>query len=119
MLPRRAPAAEGPRARRTRRAAMDRRGFLRQSGAVAATAAASLSRGLGEGARAGGGPAARRLGLAVAPGDELAGFGAERLARRLELAMAGRLIIERVADAAASDLSFGDARRHLTLQDRK
>ena len=94
---------------------MDRRGFLRQSGAVAATAAASLSRGLGEGARAGGGPAARRLGLAVAPGDELAGFGAERLAKRLELAMAGRLIIERVADAAASDLSFGDARRHLTL----
>jgi len=95
---------------------MDRRGFLQTSAAVAATAVAAAHanpRALGEGVPAG--TAARRLGMAVAPGYEFAGFGAERLAKRLELAMAGRLSIERVADPAASDLSFGDARRHLAL----
>src|SRR5262245_58942604 len=105
------------RLRRRSEAAMDRRGFLQRSAAIAATAAAAAppsALALGEGAP-GSGTAVRRLGMTVAAGCEGAGFGAERLAKRLELAMAGRLSIARLADPAASDLNFGDARRHLAL----
>ena len=56
-----------------------------------------------------------RLSLAVAPGYDLAGFGAERLARRLEVATAGRYSIERLVGSVTSDLSFGDAQAHLAL----
>jgi TRAP-type mannitol/chloroaromatic compound transport system substrate-binding protein len=95
---------------------MDRRGFLHKSAAVAVTVAAAHPSPLAlAGPARASSRAARRLGMALAPGFELAGSGAARLTKRLELAMAGRIRIERVADPAASDLSFGDARRHLPL----
>jgi TRAP-type mannitol/chloroaromatic compound transport system substrate-binding protein len=102
---------------------MDRRGFLRSGGAaaVAGGAASAAARanpidsGAGE-ARHGLWPGARCLTLAVAPGYDLAGFGADRLARRIEMATDRRFQIACVArHAAAGDLSFGDAHRHVAL----
>jgi len=100
---------------------MDRRGFLKSSGAAAALASTAAGADTatpaasGIPSRAGVGPTARHLRLAVAPGYDLAGFGAERLAQRLEVATAGRYRIALSSGAAESDLSFGDAHRHVAL----
>ena len=101
---------------------MDRRGFLKSGGAAAMAAGAAnaaaqanpVESGV-EGGRHGRWPGARCLTLAVAPGYDLAGFGADRLARRIEMATDRRFQIECVAQAAAGDLSFGDAHRHVAL----
>jgi TRAP-type mannitol/chloroaromatic compound transport system substrate-binding protein len=95
---------------------MDRRGFLKSGGAAAVATAAAPARAEANLAAPGGNtrppplPGARVLTLALAPGYDLAGFAADRLANRIAVATGGRLRLER-GDAAASDLSFGDAHR--------
>jgi TRAP-type mannitol/chloroaromatic compound transport system substrate-binding protein len=96
---------------------MDRRGFLTSGGAAAVATGVARSNPAQAGAprepsqRSG----AQRVSLAVASGYDLAGFGADRLARRIELASAGRFQIERVGDGADGDLWFGDACRQVAL----
>jgi len=97
---------------------MDRRGFLISGGAAAVatgattgTAPTMVVNGTGEACPGRTEvPDARVLTMAVAPGYDLAGFGADRLAGRLALATAGRFRIERVGPAAAADLRLTDAR---------
>jgi len=102
---------------------MDRRGFLISGGAAAvatgaatapapaitATTSAAACQGRAEV------PGARLLSLAVSPGYDLAGFGADRLASRISLATAGRFRIERTRLTATADLRLTDARGLATL----
>jgi TRAP-type mannitol/chloroaromatic compound transport system substrate-binding protein len=96
---------------------MDRRGFLQAGGAAAVAAGAAPARAEANLAGAGGAPRpapsarARVLTLALAPGYDLAGFAADRLANRIAVATGGRFRLERADAAAACDLSFGDAHR--------
>jgi len=83
---------------------MDRRGFLKSTGAVAVAAGAGAEAAAASPIAA---AAARRLTVAVEDGYERAGFGADRLARRVELASAGRLRIERAGAGEAADLRLG------------
>src|SRR5204863_3060122 len=95
----------------------DRRNFLRTTGAAAVAAgaaaapthageipAARLTR-----------PGARLLTLASEWRPEPAGFGPERLARRLETATDGRYRIEIAYGSTEADLSYGNAWRHAKL----
>src|SRR5262245_45456240 len=92
---------------------MHRRRFLKWGGAAAVAGAAPglEAPGNAEGAavrpapRAGG----RLLTFALAPGYELAGFAADRLANRIALATSGRFRIERGEPGVPCDLRFGDA----------
>lgn len=93
---------------------MDRRGFLKSGGAAAVAAGAAPARAEANLAAPGGDtrppalPGARVLTLARDRGYDLAGFAADRLANRIAVATGGRFRLER-GDAAACDLSFGDA----------
>jgi TRAP-type mannitol/chloroaromatic compound transport system substrate-binding protein len=102
---------------------MNRRGFLTISGA-AAVAAGGTANSLGAEANdgrdlapIGTGPkwGVRRLTMVVAPGYDRPGFAAERLAQRLALMSDGRLLVEVRTGAAAADLDFGEAERHVAL----
>ena len=95
---------------------MDRRGFLKTSGA-AAVAAGTASAARAEASDAVQGEAApailsgiRRLNLASSWGGDLPGSGAERLAHRIETATGGRYRIVLAKDATSADLTYGDAR---------
>jgi TRAP-type mannitol/chloroaromatic compound transport system substrate-binding protein len=101
---------------------MDRRNFLRTTGAaaVAAGTAAAPARASEEQA----GPAqaapivrsaARLLTLSSEWSPEPAGFGPERLARRIETASDGRYRIEIAHGNAEADLTYGNALRHAKL----
>ena len=91
---------------------MHRRGFLQWGGAAAVAGAASgveaNFKAPGEEIRQPAPAGARLLRLALAPGYELAGFAADRLAHRIALATGGRFRIERGEPGAPCDLSFGD-----------
>jgi len=88
---------------------MDRRGFLTLTGAAAVAAGAATT---------GASPmlaSTLRLRLAVEDGYDGVGFGADRLARRLEWATGGRFRIARVRPGEACDFSVGGGERHLAL----
>ena len=93
---------------------MDRRGFLISGGAAAVATGASTAPAAAQTteqacpARAEA-PGARVLTMAVAPGYDLAGFGADRLASRIAVATAGRFRIERIGPAATADMRLTDA----------
>jgi TRAP-type mannitol/chloroaromatic compound transport system substrate-binding protein len=102
---------------------MDRRGFLISGGAAAvatgatpgtapAMAAPTTERACPARAEA---PGAQVLTMAVAPGYDLAGFGADRLASRIAVATAGRFRIERIGPAVTADMHLTDARWLATL----
>lgn len=92
---------------------MDRRGFLISGGSAAVATGAAPAMAAKTPVQAcpqrAPVPGARVLTLAVAPGYELAGFGADRLASRIVLATAGRFRIERIGPAARADMRFTDA----------
>jgi len=96
---------------------MDRRGFLISGGAAAVAAGATtgiapaMAAETTEEACPGRAeaPSVRVLTMAVAPGYDLAGFGADRLANRIALATGGRFRIERIGPAAAADMRLTDA----------
>jgi TRAP-type mannitol/chloroaromatic compound transport system substrate-binding protein len=96
---------------------MDRRGFLQSGGAAAVAAGAAPGQTKANLAAPGGDtrppalPGARVLRLALAPGYDLAGFAADRLAERITVATGGRFRLERGELAAACELNFGDAHR--------
>jgi TRAP-type mannitol/chloroaromatic compound transport system substrate-binding protein len=96
---------------------MHRRGFLTSGGAAAVAAGAGPGRAGAnfappEAEIPAASPAgARRLTLSLPPGEELAGFAADRLAQRLAVATGGRFRIERGAPGTPCDLGFGDAQR--------
>jgi TRAP-type mannitol/chloroaromatic compound transport system substrate-binding protein len=99
---------------------MDRRNFLRTTGA-AAVAAGTAAAGAAE-APAGNAQAApiirsgaRLLTLGSEWAPELAGFGPERLARRIETATDGRYRFEIVSGNTDADLAYGSASRHAKL----
>jgi TRAP-type mannitol/chloroaromatic compound transport system substrate-binding protein len=101
---------------------MDRRNFLRTTGAAAVAAGAAAAP-----ARASEVPAenaqpapvtrpgARLLTLASERAPEPAGFGPDRLAHRIETATDGRYRIEIAHDNADADLTYGNAWRHSKL----
>jgi TRAP-type mannitol/chloroaromatic compound transport system substrate-binding protein len=97
-----------------------RRGFLTVGGIAAIAAAGSAGAAATEAhdlapVRDAPQPGVRRLAMLVAAGDDRPGCAADRLARRLTLLSQGRLLIEVNTGAAAADLSFGEADRHLAL----
>jgi TRAP-type mannitol/chloroaromatic compound transport system substrate-binding protein len=98
---------------------MHRRGFLQWGGAAAVAGAAP---GVEANSKAPveetGPPAvagARLITLSLAPGYELAGFAADRLANRIALATGGRFCIARGEPGTPCDLSFGDGHRLTAL----
>jgi TRAP-type mannitol/chloroaromatic compound transport system substrate-binding protein len=102
---------------------MDRRGFLISGGAAAVASGATphtpparIATSAEAAGRAGGeASGARVLTLAAAPGYDLAGFGADRLAQHIGLATVGRVRVERIGASAAADLRLTDARWLATL----
>jgi len=97
---------------------MDRRDFLKSSGAAAVavgTAAAPAS----DASAAPPAPAlasgVREVRLAVHGGPGLPGQGAERLAHAIETALEGRWRIGLVEGGAGAELDFGSAHRHARL----
>jgi TRAP-type mannitol/chloroaromatic compound transport system substrate-binding protein len=97
---------------------MDRRGFLKAGGAAAVAAGAAPARAEANLTVPGGDtwpPGARVLTLALAPGYDLAGFAADRLADRIAVATGGRFRLERGDTTAACDLSFEDAHGLIAL----
>lgn len=94
---------------------MDRRDFLKTTGAAAVTAGAAVS----TAQAAPGAPAApailsgtRLLTLASEQAPEPVGFGPERLARRIETAADGRIRFDIGHGTADADLTYGGAIRH-------
>jgi TRAP-type mannitol/chloroaromatic compound transport system substrate-binding protein len=98
---------------------MDRRDFLRTSGAAAVAASTVAQTAEAEVAESRPAPAAlagaRSLGLASRYAPDLAGFGPERLARRIETATGGRYRIDIQQGSIDADLSFGPVGRHANL----
>jgi TRAP-type mannitol/chloroaromatic compound transport system substrate-binding protein len=105
---------------------MDRRDFLKTTGAAAVAAGAAASAKPAESEPAGIGEQAapsvlrggKRLTLLCDFGPDLPGLGPDRLARRIEVATDGRFRIVRVEAAehgAPPDLTFGHATRHARL----
>lgn len=95
---------------------MDRRGFLKTSGAaaVAAGTAATARADASDAVQGKAAPATlsgiRRLSSASGWGGDLPGSDAERLAHRIETATGGRYRIALTKDATSADLTYGDAR---------
>jgi TRAP-type mannitol/chloroaromatic compound transport system substrate-binding protein len=99
---------------------MDRRNFLKTTGAAAVTAGAAAAAPARAGETAGvATPAApailssvQNLTIASTSPADLPGAGVERLARCLEAATGGRLRIEMRSGPGETDLSFGSAHHH-------
>jgi TRAP-type mannitol/chloroaromatic compound transport system substrate-binding protein len=95
---------------------MDRRDFLRTTGAAAVTAGAAATPAAAETVAA---PAiatgAQALLLASTWGAALPGEGAERLAHRIETATGGRYRIAVAAGGDEAELTYGSAHRHARL----
>jgi TRAP-type mannitol/chloroaromatic compound transport system substrate-binding protein len=102
---------------------MDRRGFLKTTGAAAVAAgtapAVSARAASGNAEAAQTKPAvltgARRLAMVSASWCDLPGSGAERLARRIETAAGGRYRIEIVESGVDADLTYGGTKRYADL----
>ena len=99
---------------------MDRRNFLRTTGAAAVAAGTAAAPALAVETQSANTPPVTRpgaklltLGSEWAP--EPAGFGPERLARRIETATDGRYRIEIAHGNADADLTYGSAWRHAKL----
>ena len=97
---------------------MDRRDFLKTTGAAAVTAGTAVST-TQAAADAPAAPAilsgTRLLTLASEQAPEPVGFGPERLARRIETATDGRIRIDIRHGTADADLTYGSATRHADL----
>jgi TRAP-type mannitol/chloroaromatic compound transport system substrate-binding protein len=99
-----------------RRDGMDRRDFLKTSGAAAAAAGVMVPAVAETAPKAPAIlPGVHRLALASSWGADLPGQGPERLAHRIETATDGRYRIEIENGNVDADLTFGSAGRHATL----
>lgn len=96
---------------------MDRRDFLKTTGAAAVAAGTAAAPAGATEAQAGPvtRPGARLLTLGSQWAPEPAGFGSERLARRIETATDGRYRIVVEHGHADADLTYGSAGRHAKL----
>jgi TRAP-type mannitol/chloroaromatic compound transport system substrate-binding protein len=99
---------------------MDRRNFLRTTGAAAVAAGTAAAPALAVETQSANTspvtrPGAKLLTLGSEWAPEPAGFGPERLARRIETATDGRYRIEIAYGNADADLTYGSAWRHAKL----
>jgi TRAP-type mannitol/chloroaromatic compound transport system substrate-binding protein len=107
------------RAKRWGELAMDRRDFLKTSGAAAVAAGTVAQTAEAEVAESRPAPtvlaAARSLGLVSGYAPNPAGLAPERLARRIETATGGRYRLDIQQGSIDADLSFGPIGRHANL----